>query len=56
MAKDKKWYVLTCEHRRYIVTAKSKKAANEYVENGADLAPKDKKVKLFDMGDFEIVR
>ena len=51
----KKYYVLTCEHRRYIVTAKSKKEANNYILQ-ADLRPKDKRVKLFDCGHFEIVK
>ena len=53
--KMKSWWVLTCEHRRYIVKATSKAKANEYIQE-ADLNPKDKRVKLFDMGDFEIVK
>ena len=53
--KNKKFWVLTCEHRRYMVKAKTKKEANEYIAE-ADLRPKDKRVELFDMGDFEIVK
>jgi hypothetical protein len=49
--KNKKFWVLTCEHRRYMVEAKSKAEANRYIIE-ADLRPKDKRVKLFDMGDF----
>lgn len=54
--KLKKWYVLTCEHRRYVVDAKSKEEADEFIENEANLEPKDKRVKLFDMGHFEVVK
>ncbi len=56
MAKNKNWWVLTCEHRRYIVKAKSKAEANRYINEQADLSPRDKRVKLLDMGDFEIVK
>jgi len=52
----KSWYVLTCEHRRYIVKAKTKKEANKYIEEEANLSPKDDKVKLDTFGDFEIVK
>jgi hypothetical protein len=38
-----------------MVEAKTKKEANEYMQE-ADLRPKDKRVELFDMGDFEIVK
>lgn len=56
MAKLKQWYVLTCEHRRYIVRAKTKRDANKYIQETADLTPKDTRVKLMDFGDFEIVK
>ena len=55
MAKQKEFYVLTCEHRRYRVKAKSKVEANEYITELADLAPKDKRVVLDEFGDFEVV-
>lgn len=51
----KRFYVLTCEHRRYIVKADTKKQANDYVREKADLSPKDKRVKLDTFGDFVIV-
>jgi len=54
--KMKRFWVLTCEHRRYIVKAKTKRQANLYIKEKADLSPKDKRVKLFDMGDFEVVK
>ena len=47
--------VFTCEHRHYVVEAKSKIEANKYIEEQANLAPKDKRVQLVDFGDFEIV-
>jgi hypothetical protein len=55
MIKLKEYYVFTCEHRRYRVKAKSPKDAREYLSEQADLSPKDKKVKLDEFGDFEIV-
>jgi hypothetical protein len=51
----KEFYVFTCEHRRYRVKANSKKEANNYLQEKADLTPKDKRVTLETFGDFEIV-
>lgn len=50
-----KYEVFTAEHRRYLVNAKSKKEANRIVSEEADLSPKDKRVRLIEFGDFEIV-
>lgn len=53
MAKD--FYVYTVEHRCYKVTgAKNRKEANTIVKQG-DLSPKDSRLKIEQMGDFEIV-
>ena len=53
--KKKEFYVFTCEHRRYRVVANSREEAEEYLQEKADLSPKDKRVKLDEFGDFEIV-
>lgn len=50
----REFYVHTCEHRRYKVKAKSKEDAILYLDE-ADLRPKDKKVKLETIGDFQIM-
>lgn len=52
MAKD--FYVYTVEHRCYKVRAKNRKEANTLVKQG-DLSPKDSRLKIEQMGDFEIV-
>jgi len=54
MKKINEYFVMTCEHRRYVVKAKTYKKAKEIVEN-SDLSPKDERVSLESFGDFEIV-
>lgn len=53
MAKD--YLVYTVEHKCYKVTgAKTLREAKEIVKSG-DLAPKDNRLSIDTMGDFEIV-
>lgn len=48
-----KYMVLTCEHRKYAVQAKSQEDAYRIIEE-ADLSPRDKRIELIEFGDFEI--
>ena len=47
--------VFTCEHRHYVVKAKSKKDAKKIIAEDADLYPKDDRITFTEWGDFEIV-